>query len=64
MPTLVSSTKSDDGIIVVWNENGQIKDRLFTSQELSEMKIDTADLLDRPMLYKIEMELNKFVLKR
>ena len=64
MQELINSTKTDDGIVVVWNESGQIKDRSFTYQELLEMKIDAGDLLARPMLYKIEVELNKFVLKR
>jgi hypothetical protein len=64
MQDLVSSKKMDDTIIVVWNESGQIKDRSFTYQELIDMKINADDLLDRPMLYKIDMELNKYVLKR
>jgi len=64
MQDLVSSKKMDDSIIVVWNESGQIKDRSFTYQELIDMKINADDLLDRPMLYKIDMELNKYVLKR
>jgi len=64
MQDLVSSKKMDDTIIVVWNESGQIKDRSFTYQDLIDMKINADDLLDRPMLYKIDMELNKYVLKR
>lgn len=64
MHDIVSSKRVDDGIIVVWTENGQVKDRSFTYQELVDMKIDAADLLDRPMLYKIEMEWNKYILKR
>jgi len=64
MQDIVNSKKTDDCIIVVWNESGQIKDRSFTYQELIEMKIDADDLLNRPMLYKIEFELNKYVLKR
>ena len=64
MHDIVSCTKTDDGITVVWNESGQVKDRSFSDQELTEMNIDVDDLLNRPMLYKITMELNKYVLKR
>lgn len=64
MQDLVSSRKTDAGIIVVWSEGGQVKDRSFTFQELAEMKIDADDLLGRPMLYKITIELNKYLLKR
>jgi hypothetical protein len=64
MQDLVSSKKTDTGIIVVWSEGSQVKDRSFTYPELAEMKIDPDDLLGRPMLYKITIELNKFLLKR
>ncbi|PKL63869.1 MAG: hypothetical protein CVV32_11690 [Methanomicrobiales archaeon HGW-Methanomicrobiales-3] len=64
MHDLVSSKKTDNGIIVCWSEGNQVKDRSFTHQELVEMKIDADDLLGRPMLYKITMELNKYLLKR
>ena len=64
MEDIVSSQKADDGILVVWKECGQVKDRTFTYQELSDMKIDADDLLGMPNLYKITMELNKYLLKR
>lgn len=64
MEDIVSSKKADNGVIVVWKEGGQVRDRTFTYQELSDMKIDADDLLGRPILYKITMELNKFLLKR
>jgi len=64
MHDLVSSKKTDNGIVVVWSEGNQVKDRSFTYPELVEMKIDADDLLGRPMLYKITMELNKYLLKR
>ena len=64
MHDIINSKKMDDGIIVVWNENGLIKDRLFTYQELIDTKINAADLVDRPMLYKIDMSLNTYVIKR
>lgn len=64
MHDLVSSRKTDNGIIVVWSESGQVKDRTFTYPQLVEMKIDADDLLGRPMLYKITIELNKYLLKR
>jgi hypothetical protein len=52
MEEIVSSKQADDGVIVVWKESGQVRDRTFTNQELSDMKIDADDLLARPMLYK------------
>jgi hypothetical protein len=64
MQEIVSSKKADNGIIVVWKESGQVRDRTFTHSELQEMKIDADDLLGRPMLYKITMELNRYLLKR
>jgi hypothetical protein len=64
MHDIVNSKKMDEGVIVVWNEGGLIKDRLFTYQDLIDMKINAADLVDRPMLYKIDMVLNTYVLKR
>lgn len=64
MHEIVSSSKTDDGIVVGWSENGQVKDRSFTNTELVDMKIDPDDLLGRPMLYKITMELNKYLIKR
>ncbi len=64
MQEIASSKKADNGIIVVWKESGQVRDRTFTYPELKEMKIDADDLLGRPMLYKITMELNRYLLKR
>lgn len=64
MVGIVSSKQADDGVIVVWKESGQVRDRTFTNQELSDMKIDADDLLARPMLYKITIELNRYLIKR
>jgi hypothetical protein len=64
MVGIVSSKQADDGVIVVWKESGQVRDRTFTNQELSDMKIDADDLPARPMLYKITMELNRYRIKR
>ena len=53
MHDLVGSKKMENGIVVFWDEGG-MKSESFNYQELIDLKINAADLLDRPQLYQVQ----------
>ncbi|MCK9632155.1 MAG: hypothetical protein M0R30_10995 [Methanoregula sp.] len=53
MHDLVGSRKMENGIVVFWDENGQRKNESFNYQELIDLKINAADLFDRPILSQV-----------
>lgn len=54
----------ENGIVVFWDEKGEKKYESFNYQELIDMKINTLDLLDHPIAYKIDKTAHTLVVKK
>lgn len=54
MQKIIGSKKMENGIVVFWLEGDDRKWDSFNFQELIDMKINTANLLDRPVMYEID----------
>jgi hypothetical protein len=64
MHDITSSKKMENGIVVFWDEKGEIKDESFNYQELIDMRINALDLLDRPKSYKVDKTAHKIISKK
>ncbi len=54
MHDIVGSKKMENGVVVFWDENKEMKYESFNYQELIDMKINALDLLDQPASYKVD----------
>ena len=59
-----ASKKMGDGILISYEENGTNKFETYTFGELVDMKINSLDLLDRPMKYRVDPKAHKIVSKK
>ena len=63
MHNIVASKKVQEGIVVMWDENGQIKYDTINFQDLIDTKVNALDLLERPAAYRIDTKAHKVVPK-
>jgi hypothetical protein len=61
MYDIKASKKVGEGILISFEENGTNRYESFTFQELIDLKINTLDLLDRPMRYRVDTTTHKIV---
>ena len=61
MHDIVGSKKMENGIVVFWDENKEMKYESFNFQELIDMKINALDLLDQPASYKVDKAEHKII---
>jgi hypothetical protein len=54
MAKIESSKKYQNGIQVFWTEEGKELTDFFHYEELIDMKINALDLLDNPLIYRID----------
>ncbi|MCK9579506.1 MAG: hypothetical protein M0Q92_03525 [Methanoregula sp.] len=54
MYDVVGSKKVGNGVVVMWDENKELKYDSFNFQELIDLKINVLDLLDRPVSYAVD----------
>jgi len=54
MEQIVGSKKMENGIVVFWLEGSDRKWDSFNFQELIDMNINAANLLDRPSMYEVD----------
>lgn len=54
MPQIIGSKKMENGVVVFWLEGDDRKWDSFNFQELIDMSINAANLLDRPTMYLID----------
>ena len=64
MQDIVSSKKMENGIVVLWNEDGGRNEESFNYGELVDMKINALDLLERPKSYKVDKAAHKLIVKK
>lgn len=48
--------KRQEGIMVLWQDQQQMKSRFFEYGELIDQKINALDLLDHPKMYRLDPE--------
>lgn len=59
MEKIASCTKTDTGVSLVWMEGKLGKEEFFSGKELEETRIRIDDLLERPHLYRIDLQEHK-----
>jgi hypothetical protein len=64
MHEIIRSRKMENGIVVFWEERGELLYESFNYQELLDMKINSLDILDRPGSYRIDKDAHKLVVKK
>jgi hypothetical protein len=64
MYDIKASKKMGEGILVSYEENGQNKFESYNFQDLLDMKINSLDLLDRPMSYRVDPVAHKIASKK
>ena len=53
MKTILKTSKSVNGILVIWLSGDDAESKLFTYEKLIGMKINTGDLLSHPEYYGV-----------
>lgn len=53
MKTILRTTKTENGILVIWLSGDDAESKVFPYEELIEMKINTGDLLTHPEYYGV-----------
>jgi hypothetical protein len=53
---IITGVKRQDGIIVLWQEQQQMKSMFFEYGDLIDQKINALDLLDHPKMYRLDPE--------
>lgn len=61
MKAILKTSKSVNGILVIWLSGEDAKSRLFPYEKLIEMKINAADLLDHPDYYGVTEDESEIV---
>jgi len=64
MYDVVSSKKMENGIVVFWVENGEMKNESFNYQELLDMRINALDLLERAGFYRFDTKARMLIVKK
>lgn len=64
MHDIKASKKMGEGIMISYDENGATKFDSYNFQDLIDMKINSLDLLERPMSYRIDPVAHKIVSKK
>jgi hypothetical protein len=64
MYDIKASRKMGETILISFEENGTNKYETYTFGELVDMKINTIDLLDRPMSYRVDPATHTIVSKK
>jgi len=64
MYDIKASKKMGDSILISYEENGTNKYESYNFQELLDMRINSLDLLDRPMSYRVDPKAHKIVSKK
>jgi hypothetical protein len=64
MQTVVSSKKTENGVVVFLEVDGKLKSEAFNYEELVNMKINALDLLERPNSYKVDKEAHNLIVKK
>lgn len=54
----------ENGIVVFWEINADMKYESFNYQELQDMGINALDLLDRPTSYRIDTDKHTIAVKK
>jgi hypothetical protein len=53
---IITGVKREDGIIVLWQDQQQMKSMFFEYRDLIEQRINALDLLDHPKMYRLDPE--------
>jgi hypothetical protein len=53
---IITGVKRQDDIIVLWQEQQQMKSMFFEYGDLIDQKINALDLLDHPKMYRLDPE--------
>jgi hypothetical protein len=64
MYDIKASRKMGEGILVSYEENDINKYESYNFQDLLDMKINSLDLLDRPMSYRVDPVAHKIISKK
>jgi hypothetical protein len=64
MNDIKASKKMGNGVLISYEENGMNKFESYNFQELIDMKINSLDLLDRPMSYRVDPAAHRIVSKK
>ncbi|MFA5253188.1 MAG: hypothetical protein WC367_00790 [Methanoregula sp.] len=64
MYQIAMSRKMENGIVVFWEERGDMKYESFNYQELHDANINALDLLDRPTSYRVDPGAHNIVVKK
>jgi hypothetical protein len=59
---IISGIKRQDGIIVLWQDQQQMKSRFFECGELIDQKMNALDLLDHPKTYRLDPEFHNITM--
>lgn len=59
MEKISSCKKTGTGVSMIWMEGKLGKEEFFTGRELEEMRIKVDDFLERPHLYRIDLQEHK-----
>lgn len=59
---IITGVKRQDGIIVLWQDQQQMKSMFFEFGELIDQKINALDLLDHPKMYRLDPESQKITM--
>jgi hypothetical protein len=59
---IITGVKRQDGIIVLWQDQQQMKRMFFEYGELIDQKINALDLLDHPKMYRLDPESHKITM--
>ena len=64
MYDIKASRKMGEEILISYEENGQNKYESYNFQDLLDMRINSLDLLDRPMSYRVDPVAHKILSKK
>jgi hypothetical protein len=64
MYDIKASRKMGEGIIISYEENGTNKYESYNFQDLLDLKINSLDLLDRPMSYRVDPAAHRIIVKK
>ena len=64
MYDIKASRKMGEGILISYEENDVTKYESYNFQDLLDMKINSLDLLDRPMSYRVDPVAHTIVSKK